>query len=125
MNSLSFTRVFFKVVYPSGAIVGLGDILTPTQTKDKPQVTWPAEKGAFYTLVKTDPDVPSRQSPSLREIRHWTVINIPGSAVEKGDEVVGYFGSGPPNGTGLHRYVLLAYKQSRKIKYSDPRISNK
>lgn len=87
---------------------------------------WPAEKGAFYSLVKTDPDVPARDNPSLREIRHWTVVNIPGSAVEKGDEVIEYFGSGPPKGSGLHRYVFLVYKQPRgKIKYKEARISNK
>lgn len=67
-----------QVMYPSGATVGLGNVLTPTQTKEKPQVMWPAERGVYYTLVKTDPDVPSRENPSLREIRHWTVINIPG-----------------------------------------------
>lgn len=31
--------------------VDFGKELTPTQVKDKPQVTWDAEKGVYYTLM--------------------------------------------------------------------------
>ena len=54
-----------------------------------------------------DPDAPSRADPKFREWRHWLVVNIPGSDVAKGEEVAAYIGSGPPEGTGLHRYVYL------------------
>lgn len=37
--------------------VNLGNVLTPTQVKDQPTVSWEAEDGAFYTLCMTDPDV--------------------------------------------------------------------
>lgn len=112
--------------YPSGAEVGLGNILTPTQTKDKPQVSWSTEKGAYYSLILADADTPSREDHVYREVRHWFVMNIPESAVEKGDEVFGYIGAGPPRNTGLHRYIFLVYKQPRgKIKHSEPRASNK
>lgn len=51
---------------------------------------------------------------------------IPESAIEKGDEVVGYIGAGPPKNTGLHRYVFLVYKQPNgKIEHSENRISNR
>lgn len=124
MGSLYFFSS--KIAYPSGAAVGLGNILTPTQAKNKPQVVWPAEKDAYYTLVKTDPDAPSRENPSYREFCHWIVMNIPGSAVEKGEEIFEYIGAGPPKGTGLHRYVFLVYKQpDGKIEHIEPYISNK
>lgn len=47
--------IYLKVSYPSGVTVSLGNELTPTQVKDVPQVSWEAEKGAYYTLLMTDP----------------------------------------------------------------------
>lgn len=91
--------------------VDFGKELTPTQVKDKPQVTWDAEKGGLYTLMMVDPDAPSRESHPFREVRHWLVVNIPELAIESGTEVSAYRGSGPPKGTGLHRYVFLVFKQ--------------
>ena len=35
------------------------------------------------------------------------MVNIPGNDVAKGEEVATYIGSGPPEGTGLHRYIFL------------------
>uniref|UniRef100_A0A915PU65 Uncharacterized protein n=1 Tax=Setaria digitata TaxID=48799 RepID=A0A915PU65_9BILA len=99
----------------SGAQVNLGNELTPTQVKDRPNVNWDAEDGSLYTLVMTDPDAPSRKNPKFREWHHWLVTNIPGRNVNKGDVLSDYIGSGPPKGTGLHRYVFLVYKQPGKI----------
>lgn len=42
-----------NITYPSGAKVEAGNVLTPTQVKDQPQVKWEAKKGAFYTLLMT------------------------------------------------------------------------
>lgn len=93
--------------------------------KDKPQVTWNAEKSAYYTLMMVDPDAPTRTNPTLREVRHWLVVNIPESTVDSGDEVTAYRGSGPPKGTGLHRYIFLVYKQPGGIiVHDEPRTSN-
>lgn len=94
--------------------------------KDKPSLSWEAEKGAHYTLLMVDPDAPSRADPQLREIRHWLVMNIPESSVENGDEVTAYRGSGPPKGSGLHRYIFLVYKQPNGvIEHNEPRTSNR
>ncbi|KAE8745246.1 hypothetical protein FOCC_FOCC008038 [Frankliniella occidentalis] len=92
-----------KVSYPSGASVDLGNELTPTQVKDIPTVSWNSDPAAFYTLCMTDPDAPSRKEPTYREWHHWLVGNIPGADVNKGETLSEYVGSGPPQGTGLHR----------------------
>jgi len=97
--------------------IGKGQVITPTQAQTKPVVGWEAEKGAYYTIVLTDPDAPSRTSPSLREWVHWVRVNIPGDNLpcdgeDGGDDLKTYVGAGPPTGTGLHRYVFLLYKQA-------------
>lgn len=103
-----------------------GNQLTPTEVKDIPNLTWNAETDAFYTLILTDPDAPSRQDPKFREFRHWTVVNIPGNKVADGETLFEYIGSGPPEGTGLHRYIFLIYKQNGKLSFDDePRVSNR
>lgn len=42
-----------KISYPAGIKVNLGNVLTPTQVKDQPEVEWEADAGAFYTLLMT------------------------------------------------------------------------
>ncbi|KAF0852505.1 mitochondrial ribosomal protein L38 (mL38) [Andalucia godoyi] len=111
------SNVNFEVSYESssGAKVTGGNVLTPTRVSQPPKVSWTAEPGSFYALVLTDPDAPSRKDPKWAEWRHWTVVNVPGSDVAKGEHVVQYVGSGPPQGSGLHRYVFLLFKQSGKL----------
>lgn len=48
------------VSYDSGVKVEMGNVLTPTQVKNPPTVTWDVEDEALYTLCMTDPDAPSR-----------------------------------------------------------------
>uniref|UniRef100_A0A0N5C895 Phosphatidylethanolamine-binding protein n=1 Tax=Strongyloides papillosus TaxID=174720 RepID=A0A0N5C895_STREA len=103
-----------KVVYDE-CFVELGKELTPTQVKNKPNVFFECDDSAYYTLVMTDPDAPSRKEPTLGECKHWLVMNIPGNNVEKGETIAEYIGSGPPKDTGLHRYIFLVYKQNQKI----------
>lgn len=98
--------------------------MTPTSVKDIPMITWEAENAAFYTLIMTDPDAPSREEPTRREFLHWQINNIPGNDITKGYTRVEYIGSGPPKGTGLHRYVFLVYKQPNgKIDFDEEFIS--
>ncbi|KAH8382307.1 hypothetical protein KR009_002857 [Drosophila setifemur] len=103
------------IKYPSGVQVELGKELTPTQVKDQPTVEFDADAGSLYTLLVVDPDAPSREDPKFRELLHWLVINIPGNKVSEGQTVAEYIGAGPREGTGLHRYVFLVFKQNEKI----------
>ncbi|RZB39108.1 D2-like [Asbolus verrucosus] len=102
----------------------LGNELAPKDVRDAPEVTYTSDPHAFYTLVMTDPDAPSRKNPSSREWNHWLVVNIPGSDVAKGEVLTEYVGSGPPRNTGLHRYVFLLYKQPEKLTFDEEHKSN-
>ncbi|XP_037950702.1 protein D3-like [Teleopsis dalmanni] len=118
-------KQFLKVTYENGLTVDKGAELTPTQVKSEPKVDWVAEENTYYTLIMTDPDAPSRTNPKSREFHHWLVANIPGNAVSQGEVITAYVGSGPPEGTGLHRYVFLLYKQPSKLEFDEPRVSNR
>lgn len=114
------------VEYDSGVSAAEGNELTPTQVQNQPtKLQWPVEEGALYTLCMTDPDAPSRAEPTFREWHHWLVVNIPGIDINQGEVLSAYVGSGPPQGTGLHRYIFLAYKQPGKLTCDEPRLTNR
>ncbi|KAJ8711436.1 hypothetical protein PYW07_008678 [Mythimna separata] len=113
------------VKYPSGVEVAEGNVLTPTQVKDIPSVSWDASPDQLYTVAMTDPDAPSRKEPKFREWHHWLVGNVPGNNVASGETLSEYVGSGPPPNTGLHRYVFLVYKQPCKLEFDEPRLTNR
>lgn len=101
-----------KVTFTNGAVVNLGNELTPTQVQNQPEVSWKdADPKSFYTLVMTDPDAPSRAEPKFREWHHWIVGNIPGNDIFNGEVLSGFISSAPPMNSGLHRYVFMLYKQ--------------
>lgn len=112
----SVPNAILEVIYPKTVKVESGNELTPTKVKDQPSVTWKTETDAFYTLVMTDPDAPSRKNPKFREWHHWLVGNIPGNDISKGNTLSEYVGAGPPKDTGLHRYVLLVKELTTKPK---------
>ncbi|XP_005176905.1 protein D2-like [Musca domestica] len=115
-------KSLLKIAYQGNLQVDKGNELTPSQVKEPPTLEWPNEDATYYTLIMTDPDAPSRKNPTFREYQHWLVANIPGGAVEKGDVLTAYIGSGPPKGTGLHRYVFLVFKQNGKVKFNEEHI---
>ncbi|KRT85789.1 hypothetical protein AMK59_2607, partial [Oryctes borbonicus] len=110
-----------QVTYPEGKKVNFGEELTPTQVKDPPTVNWTAAQDAYYTLAMVDPDAPSRENPTFRAVNHWLIGNIFGLDLESGDVITAYAGSGPPKGSGLHRYVFLVFKQNEKLNFDEPR----
>ncbi|KAH8311801.1 hypothetical protein KR044_008108 [Drosophila immigrans] len=115
-------KTLLKVTYSGGLEVNCGNELTPTQVKNVPQLDWGAESDVLYTILMTDPDAPSRKEPKFREWHHWLVVNVPGNQIDKGDVLTAYVGSGPPQGSGLHRYVFLVFKQTQKLSCNEPRI---
>lgn len=112
-----------SVVYENGAKVNFGNELTPTEVKSKPSVKWEAQQNVYHAIVMVDPDAPSREDPKLGPVNHWLVVNIVGNDVSTGDEIAAYVSSGPPEGSGLHRYVFLVYQQPKKLEVDEPRSS--
>lgn len=107
-----------RVVYNQvGQPIGAQMRLAQTQAKPHVELYGNSFGGVAdkYTLVMVDPDAPSPSHPTLRNILHWLVADIPGSTDpsqeiwETGQELIHYMGPAPPE--GLHRYVLLLFKQ--------------
>ncbi|XP_035783384.1 protein D3-like isoform X1 [Anopheles albimanus] len=114
-----------RVSFKSGRQAEGGNRLTPTQIRNPPVVTWNANERALYSLIMTDPDVPSRDDPRFREFIHWAVGNIPGNDIDRGETLVEYLGAITPRGTGLHRFVVLVFEHLQKLDFTgEPRISN-
>lgn len=63
-------------------------------------------------------------NPIRREYLHWLVINIQGNDIGSGQTLADYLGSMPPKDSGLHRYVLMVFKQSARLLVDQQRISS-
>lgn len=108
------------VAYPdSGAIVSLGNKLTPKETAPYPALAFAADPDSTHSVVVLDPDAPVRSFPIFGTACHWIQANIkcsgePGSTkVEALDSsLTPYGGPGPPPFMGFHRYVFLLYKHT-------------
>uniref|UniRef100_A0A3P9JP17 Phosphatidylethanolamine binding protein 1 n=1 Tax=Oryzias latipes TaxID=8090 RepID=A0A3P9JP17_ORYLA len=113
------------VKYGSLEIDELGKVFTPTQVQNRPtSVEWDGcDPSKLYTLALTDPDAPSRKDPKFREWHHFLVVNMKGNDVSSGCVLSDYVGSGPPRGTGLHRYVWLVYEQPGSLSCSEKESS--
>ncbi|KAI5741219.1 hypothetical protein M8J76_011553 [Diaphorina citri] len=121
-----------QITYNSGKLkVDQGNTLTPSDLKLAPEVTWNADSSSYYTLVMTDPDAPSRQNPKAREWRHCpsrlnssSIREITGSnanGANFSDRTI-FLTSNPIFGymiPGLHRYVLLVYKQPSQLDFEE------
>lgn len=46
-------KAVLDVNFASGVSANEGNVLTPTQVKDPPQVVWDADSSKFYTLLMT------------------------------------------------------------------------
>ncbi|XP_022954539.1 protein MOTHER of FT and TFL1-like [Cucurbita moschata] len=102
-------------VYYNSKHVTNGCNLRPSLTDDPPRILMSSlNLSDFYTLVMVDPDAPSPSEPYMREWVHWIVVDIPGTGnVNLGREILSYTGPCPP--IGIHRYILLLFKQKGPI----------
>ncbi|XP_049326266.1 phosphatidylethanolamine-binding protein 1-like [Astyanax mexicanus] len=116
-----------RVQYGPVEIDKLGKVLTPTQVQNFPTLMdWEGcDSSKLYTLILTDPDAPSRNDPVMREWHHFLVVNVRGNDVSTGCVLSEYVGSGPPKGSGLHRYVWLVYEQPGSLNCTEPVLSNR
>jgi phosphatidylethanolamine-binding protein (PEBP) family uncharacterized protein len=49
-----------EVKYDSGVNLSAASVLTPTQVKNEPAISFEADSQSFYTLLMTDPDAPTK-----------------------------------------------------------------
>jgi len=100
----------------------LGNTLKPADLKDAPTLIIanpsdsPAKK-ASLVIALTDPDAPSRDDPKWSEFCHW-IATAPAPDLDATGEtlhlkalndVMEYKAPAPPEKTGKHRYVFLAF----------------
>ncbi|XP_068127734.1 phosphatidylethanolamine-binding protein 1-like [Hyperolius riggenbachi] len=115
-----------KVSFGNVCIEKLGQVLTPKQVNKMPCIQWDGmNRNALHTFVATDPDVPSREDPSMGEWHHCIVVNMKGNDFESGKTLTKFVGSAPGKDTGLHRYTLLVYEQSGPLTCDEPILGDK
>jgi hypothetical protein len=111
----------------------LGNTLKPEHLKEEPVIrlhdmqaaSLSSYRNVSYVITLTDPDAPSRDDPKWSEFCHWIASGIlrpalcdpkdPGPCppvLTDLDEVMPYKPPGPPEKTGKHRYVFLAFVPS-------------
>ncbi|XP_021736432.1 protein MOTHER of FT and TFL1 [Chenopodium quinoa] len=101
-------------VYFGAKHVTNGCTIKPSIAVDPPRLLIGGHSDVLYTLVMTDPDAPSPSEPSMRELVHWIVTDIPGCASTScGKEVVAYTGPRPP--VGIHRFILVLFEQKQPL----------
>lgn len=83
--------------------VECGAQLTPNEVRSEPEVSWDAIESDFYTISMTDC---SEHSEDVVEMRHWLVMNIPGSNVMKGEKVAEFIGAMPMEVRNFHGNFL-------------------
>uniref|UniRef100_A0A8V1AKM3 Large ribosomal subunit protein mL38 n=1 Tax=Gallus gallus TaxID=9031 RepID=A0A8V1AKM3_CHICK len=94
-----------------------GNIVTPSEASNPPEVSYEADKDSLWTLLLTNPDGHLRDTDS--EYLHWLVTNIPGNDIKSGKEICHYLPPFPAMGTGYHRFIFLLFKQDRSIDFSE------
>ncbi|PWW79206.1 PEBP-like protein [Tuber magnatum] len=129
-----------SIAYPNtNKEVSLGNTLKPEDAQEKPTIQITPEgtdESQTYTIVLTDPDAPSRDSPEWSEFCHWIVTDVKLPSLEAlssaqtaeaasvnlsdASELVEYMGPGPPEKTKKHRYVFLLYRNESSKKLEGP-----
>ncbi|KAM8960087.1 phosphatidylethanolamine-binding protein 1-like [Pelodytes ibericus] len=110
-----------KICFGPITVEQLGQVLTPTQVQHCPTIEWEGmDSKKLYTVVFTDPDVPSREDRHMGEWHHFLAVNVKGNDLKTGCILTAYVGSGPSEKTGLHRYTWLVYEQTGPLKCEEP-----
>ncbi|KAA0158663.1 hypothetical protein FNF31_05310 [Cafeteria roenbergensis] len=83
-------------------------------------------KGQMYSVVVVDPDVPLGLGPIL----HYAAVNVSARGGELGASGMGaaavlqqWEPPAPPARTGLHRYVILVYRQPGPVNFVEAKLS--
>ncbi|XP_042364018.1 39S ribosomal protein L38, mitochondrial [Plectropomus leopardus] len=112
-------QVLLRVCYgqDNSGQVYYGNRLTPTEAASVPQISFDAEEDSLWTLLLTCPD--EHLLDNEAEYIHWLVGNIPGGAVQAGEELCHYLPPFPAKGTGFHRYIYVLFKQDAPVNFQE------
>ncbi|RUS71199.1 hypothetical protein EGW08_021035 [Elysia chlorotica] len=94
-----------------------GNIVPASETAKAPSINYSSSEDSLWTLVMSSPD--GNLEDNNKEILHWAVGNIPGSAVDKGEQFCQYLQPFPPRGAGFLRYVFILFKQEGKLDFEN------
>ncbi|XP_074373978.1 protein MOTHER of FT and TFL1-like [Apium graveolens] len=109
-------------VYIDGRQIINGCTIKPSIAIVPPQIRFEGQAERLYTLLLTDPDMPSPSNPTLREYIHWIVTDIPGSgAINQGNEILPY--EPPTPIRGYHRYILMMFEQMTPLGLLSPPLT--
>jgi phosphatidylethanolamine-binding protein (PEBP) family uncharacterized protein len=100
-------EVFYKHIK-----VNNNQYLKPSDASSKPDINYEGNPNKLYTLIVHDPDAP------VGNVVHWVIINIKGSDINTGKEIIKYKGPAPPSGSGTHHYIFLIFEQTTKIQHN-------
>ena len=53
-----------------------------------PNLKWPLQGGAMYTVILSNLDINNRKNRTLAEFWHWFVGNVPGNDIDSGEVIL-------------------------------------
>nr|XP_018905872.1 PREDICTED: putative odorant-binding protein A5 [Bemisia tabaci] len=111
------------VEWVNGKFASLGNLIPIDVVNSPPHwIDFKGNETEWYTLIMAGLDVPSHMTPTLREYLHWLVVNIPGNEIKEGQELASYNVPAPAEDTGIHRHVIVVYKQPKKLAFDEKPI---
>ncbi|XP_034835481.2 protein D2-like [Maniola hyperantus] len=105
--------------------VDLGNKIPAYSASIPPYIHYPAEPGELYTIIMVDVDTPCAGAPVDAQFVHAIIVNIQSNNLAKGDYLTCYYPVTPYPGSGYHRYVIVLYKQTKKIDVTTPEMQNR
>ncbi|WOG96714.1 hypothetical protein DCAR_0416050 [Daucus carota subsp. sativus] len=109
-------------VYINGRLIVNGCSIMSSLATDAPRIRFQGQAGHLYTLLLTDPDMPSPSNPTQKEYIHWIVTDIPGSGnINEGNVILPY--APPTPARGYHRYILMMFEQAMPLGLLPPPLT--
>ncbi|XP_071785241.1 large ribosomal subunit protein mL38-like [Asterias amurensis] len=93
-----------------------GNVVTPTEASQPPDINYTSTNDKLWTLLLTNPD--GHLQDNSKEYVHWMIGNIPGNQLSQGDEIFDYLPPFPARGTGYHRFAFVLFQQDGRVDYS-------
>ena len=140
------TEGLLTIDYGSENLVTLGNTLKVDDTQKTPKIQFTLNalgqdselkilSEDKFGLVLTDPDAPLNSDNKWSEFAHWVITDLKLNSdssedpqllstvidFSSGTTLLPYSGPAPPEGTGVHRYVFLLFKQDPSVKYEAPK----